>query len=79
MLMGYGGRKLPTIAPFESISRSVMSSVARQTEVAYETRAIMRLYRTAVEGILQPGGKRTVLVSNIDEIRTCLYARRLGT
>lgn len=69
VLMGYGGRKLPTIAPFESISRSVMSSVARQTEVAYETRAIMRLYRTAVEGILQPGGKRTVLVSNIDEIR----------
>jgi len=69
VLMGYGGRKLPTIAPFESISRSVMSSVARQTEVAYETRAIMRLYRTAVEGILQPGGKRTLLVSNIDEIR----------
>lgn len=69
VLMGYGGQKLPTIAPFESISRSVMSSVARQTEVAYETRAIMRLYRTAVEGILQPGGKRTVLVTNIEEIR----------
>lgn len=49
VLMGYGGQKLPTIEPFEAIQRSVMSSVARQTEMAYETRAIMRLYRTVLE------------------------------
>ena len=49
VLIGYGGQKVPTIAPFESISRSLMSSVARQTNLAYETRSIMRLYRTALE------------------------------
>lgn len=49
VLMGYGGQKLPTISPFESIKRSLMSSVATQTNVAYETRSIMRLYRTALE------------------------------
>lgn len=54
VLMGYGGQKVPTIAPFEAISRSLMSSVAKQTETAYETRAIMRLYRTALEKNLLP-------------------------
>ncbi|RTL05367.1 hypothetical protein EKK58_08175 [Candidatus Dependentiae bacterium] len=54
VLMGYGGQKLPTIAPFEAISRSLMSSVAKQTEMAYETRAIMRLFKTAVERNLLP-------------------------
>ena len=49
VLMGYGGQKLPTIPPFEAISRSLMSSVSSQTEMAYSTRAIMRLFRTAVE------------------------------
>ena len=54
VLMGYGGQKLPTIAPFEAISRSVMSSIAKQTEMAYETRAIMRLFKTALEKNLMP-------------------------
>jgi hypothetical protein len=54
VLMGYGGQKLPTIAPFEAISRSVMSSIAKQTEMAYETRAIMRLFKTALEKNLLP-------------------------
>ena len=54
VLMGYGGQKVPTIAPFEAISRSLMSSVARQTEMAYETRAIMRLFKTALEKNLLP-------------------------
>lgn len=54
VLLGYGGQKVPTIAPFESISRSVMSSVARQTNMAYETRAINRLFRTAIEKNLVP-------------------------
>ncbi len=54
VLMGYGGQKVPTIAPFEAISRSLMSSVAKQTEMAYETRAIMRLFRTALEKNLLP-------------------------
>lgn len=54
VLMGYGGKKLPTVPPFEAIQRSVMSSVARQTEMAYETRSIMRLYRTALEKNLIP-------------------------
>lgn len=54
VLMGYGGQKLPTIAPFEAISRSVMSSIAKQTEMAYETRAIMRLFKTAIEKNLIP-------------------------
>jgi hypothetical protein len=49
VLMGYGGQKLPTIPPFEAISRSLMSSVASQTEMAYSSRAIMRLFRTALE------------------------------
>lgn len=54
VLMGYGGQKLPTIAPFEAISRSLMSSVAKQTEMAYETRSIMRLFKTALEKNLLP-------------------------
>lgn len=54
VLMGYGGQKVPTIAPFESISRSVMSSMARQTNMAYETRSVMRLLRTALEKNLLP-------------------------
>lgn len=54
VLMGYGGQKVPTIAPFEAISRSLMSSVAKQTDMAYETRAIMRLFRTALEKNLLP-------------------------
>lgn len=54
VLMGYGGQKVPTIAPFESISRSLMSSVARQTNMAYETRSINRLFRTAIEKNLVP-------------------------
>lgn len=54
VLMGYGGQKVPTVAPFEAIQRSVMSSMARQTEVAYETRATMRLYKTALEKNLLP-------------------------
>jgi hypothetical protein len=49
VLMGYGGQKLPTVAPFESMQRSLMSAMARQTEVAYESRAVLRLYRTALE------------------------------
>lgn len=52
VLMGYGGQKVPTIPPFEAISRSLMSSVAKQTETAFETRAVMRLYRTALENNL---------------------------
>lgn len=54
VLMGYGGQKVPTIPPFEAIQRSVMSSSARQTEVAFETRSAMRLYRTALEKNLLP-------------------------
>lgn len=54
VLMGYGGQKVPTIAPFEAISRSLMSSVAKQTDMAYETRSIMRLFRTALEKNLLP-------------------------
>jgi hypothetical protein len=49
VLMGYGGQRLPTVAPFEAMQRSVMSAMARQTEVAYESRAILRLYKTALE------------------------------
>ncbi len=49
VLMGYGGQRLPTVAPFEAMQRSLMSAMARQTEVAYESRAILRLYRTALE------------------------------
>ena len=62
VLMGYGGQKLPTVSPFEAINRSLMSSVSRQTEVAYETRAIMRLFRTAVE-------KNLLSTQNIQDIR----------
>jgi hypothetical protein len=54
VLMGYGGQKVPTIDPFEAIQRSTMSSVARQTEMAYETRSILRLFRTALEKELIP-------------------------
>lgn len=54
VLKGYGGQKVPTIAPFEAINRSLMSSVASQTEMAYSTRAIMRLFRTALEKNLIP-------------------------
>jgi len=64
VLMGYGGQRVPTIPPFEAISQSLMSSVARQTNTAYETRAIMRLYRTALEGHIQPGGKRVSYLSH---------------
>ena len=64
VLMGYGGQKLPTIAPFEAISRSVMSSIAKQTEMAYETRAIMRLFKTALEKNLMPRDN-IVLVRNM--------------
>ena len=54
VLKGYGGQKVPTIAPFEAINRSLMSSVASQTELAYSTRATMRLFRTALEKNLIP-------------------------
>lgn len=54
VLMGYGGQKVPTIGPMESMNRSLMSAMARQTEVAYETRSILRLYKTALMNNLVP-------------------------
>ncbi len=69
VLMGYGGKALPTIDPLEAIGRSLMSSVASQAELAYETRAIMRLYKSALTMGPTVNGKPGSLVKNVGTIR----------
>ncbi len=69
VLMGYGGKALPTIDPLEAIGRSLMSSVASQAELAYETRAIMRLYKSALTMGPMVNGKPSSLIKNADVIR----------
>ena len=60
VLVGYGGKPLSTRGPVESIQRSLMSSVAKQTNVAYEYQAINGLLKKATED---------GLIININELR----------
>ena len=60
VLVGYGGKPLSTRGPMESIQKSLMSSVAKQTNVAYEYQAINGLLKKATEA---------GLILNINDIR----------
>ncbi len=63
-LMGYGGKRLNTVDPLESINQSLMMSMSKQTNMAYETKAIMKLFRTALANKLIPDDN-VALVKNM--------------
>ncbi len=66
VLVGYGGTKLDTVSPFESVYRATMNTMSRATNAAYEAAAINGLLKKLLIG---ENGKSLISKQAIEEIR----------
>lgn len=52
ILVGYGGRNLPTVSPRQALERSLLQSTGKATERAYITGAINGFFKEAIDNSL---------------------------